>query len=73
MYAGTGRAFRLTPKLPPAADLDGDCRVSASDIAVVIQSWGPATPGGDGPTADLNGDGEVNGSDLGLVLSGWTG
>ena len=49
-------------------DLDGDGRVDAADIGLVIAFWGPC-PGCD---ADLTGDGIVDSSDLGLVIAAWT-
>lgn len=48
------------------ADLDGDGRVDASDLAIVLSGWGGAG------VADLNGDGIVNAADLAEVLSRWT-
>jgi hypothetical protein len=48
-------------------DLDGDGRVSGSDLGLLLGMWGG--PG----AADLDGDGTVSGSDLGLLLGGWTG
>jgi hypothetical protein len=48
-------------------DLDGDGRVSGSDLGLLLGAWGQRGP------ADLNGDGAVTGSDLGLLLGAWTG
>lgn len=48
-------------------DLDGDGRVSGSDLGLLLGMWGG--PG----AADLDGDGRVSGSDLGLLLGAWTG
>jgi hypothetical protein len=48
-------------------DLDGDGRVSGSDLGLLLGMWG-----GRG-AADLDGDGTVSGSDLGLLLGAWTG
>ena len=50
-------------------DLNGDGRVNAADLGLLIASWGPCT----GCGADLNGDGVVNAADLGLLVAAWTG
>lgn len=50
-------------------DVNGDGRVNAADIGLVIAGWGLCS---DCP-ADLNGDGIVDSGDLGLVIAGWTG
>ena len=52
----------LTP-----ADLDGDGAVSASDLAILLGSWG-ACPG---CGADLDGDGSVGSADLAILLGSW--
>lgn len=54
-----------------AADLDGDGAVSASDLAILLGSWGdcPAPPA-ECP-ADLNGDGTVGAADLAVLLGSW--
>jgi len=49
------------------ADLNGDGRVDAADLAVMLAAWGSTGPG------DLNLNGTVEGADLALLLSGWTG
>ncbi|MFM1823026.1 MAG: hypothetical protein RI967_1292 [Planctomycetota bacterium] len=48
-------------------DLNGDGRVDAADLAVLLAAWGTSGPG------DLNLNGTVEGADLALLLSGWTG
>ena len=55
---------------PPAnpADLDGDGRVNASDLGILLGAWGPGSPGG-----DVNGDGSTDSTDIGLLLGAWTG
>ena len=50
-------------------DLNGDGRVNAADLGLLIASWGPCK----GCGADLNGDGVVNAADLGLLVAAWTG
>ena len=50
-------------------DLDGDGRVNASDLGLLLAAWGrcPDCP------ADLDGDGSVGGGDLGGLVAAWTG
>lgn len=50
------------------ADLNGDGRVDAGDIGLLIAAWGPCT---DCP-ADLDGNGLVDAGDLGLMIAVWT-
>ncbi len=52
----------------PSADLDGDCKVTGSDLGLLLAAWGSANA-----DADLNNDDTVDGADLGLLLAGWTG
>jgi probable HAF family extracellular repeat protein len=59
-------ALRLTPKPRRHADLDCDGSVGASDLAILIQSWGAK----DSP-ADLDRDGGVDAADLGILLGDW--
>ncbi len=58
------------PELYP--DLDGDGAVSASDLAILLVSWGPCPDTPDCP-ADLDLDSIVGPSDLAVMLSEWTG
>jgi subtilisin family serine protease len=51
-------------------DLDGDGRVLASDLAVLLGAWGPC-PANDPCFADLDGDGSVSATDIALLLGGW--
>lgn len=64
--AAGGCALRLTPKPRRQADLDCDGSVGASDLAILIQSWGAK----DSP-ADLDRDGGVDAADLGILLGDW--
>ena len=48
------------------ADVDGDGKVGASDVAAVLTHWGE--PGG---PYDVTRDGLVDAKDLGAVLAGW--
>ncbi len=50
-----------------AEDLDGDGVVGASDLAVLLGSWGPC----EGCPADFNGDGVVGAADLAVLLGSW--
>lgn len=56
---------------PPSASIDGDCRVGAADLGMLLGSWGPCQPGR--CRADLNGDNTVNAADLGILLGAWGG
>jgi len=51
----------------PSFDLNGDARVNAADLAILLARWGLSGNG------DYNGDGVVSGPDLALLLSYWTG
>lgn len=53
---------------PCLGDLDGDGRVSGSDLGRMFISWGPCPRG---CTEDLDGDGAVDGADLGLLFIAW--
>ena len=50
-------------------DVDGDGRVNASDLGLLLAAWGrcPECP------ADLDGDDLVGGGDLGGLIAAWTG
>ncbi len=62
---GTDTFLRRLPAAP-IGDLDGDGAISASDLAILLGSWG-----GGGP-ADLTGDGIVDAADLATMLGLWT-
>ena len=53
------------------ADLDGDRIVGASDLAMLLSSWGTTGGKSGPPAADLDGDGIVGAGDLALLLSAW--
>ena len=55
------------PNLECVADLDGDGKVDAADLAIVLGSWGPCR----GCPADLDGDHVVGPADLAIVLGNW--
>jgi hypothetical protein len=52
---------------PTSYDLTGDNKINASDLAILLGSWG-----GSG-AADFNHDGVVAAQDLSILLSAWTG
>jgi hypothetical protein len=62
---GVSTLLRLVPIV--VGDLDGDARVNAADLTILLSAWGNF--GGD---ADLNGDGPVDAADLSVLLSSWT-
>jgi hypothetical protein len=47
-----------------ATDLDGDRRVGASDLSLVLANWGSAA-------GDVTGDGTTDAADLSEVLATW--
>jgi len=51
-------------------DLDGDGTVGASDLLILLASWGPCDDCDDCP-ADLNGDCTVGAADLLILLVNW--
>ncbi|MEY4374222.1 MAG: hypothetical protein RL760_388 [Candidatus Eisenbacteria bacterium] len=46
-------------------DLNGDTKVNAADLAIMLAAWGTVGPG------DFNGDGTVGATDLGMLLASW--
>jgi hypothetical protein len=50
----------------PPADLDGDGRVDAVDLTLLLGAWGSSGPG------DLDSDGTVAGGDLAALLAAWS-
>ena len=68
-----GEVFKIIPAegetdcTPPlVGDVNGDCTVDGSDLALVLGFWGSS----DG-NADVDGSGTVGGEDLTLVLGSW--
>jgi hypothetical protein len=51
---------------PCPADIDGDSFVTASDLSLLLATWGDPSGG-----ADINGDGFVDAADLSLLLAAW--
>ncbi|MDZ4752968.1 MAG: hypothetical protein SGJ11_00545 [Phycisphaerae bacterium] len=66
--------FFTGPFVPPelVGDFNGDDKVNASDLAVLLGAWGACGQCGQCP-ADLNDDCVVNAADLALLLGAWTG
>jgi hypothetical protein len=52
---------------PPSPDLNQDGTVDGSDLAVLLQAWGPCS----GCGADLDRSGDVGASDLAAMLDAW--
>ena len=74
-WSGPGTGTQVVPAsalsnggAPLVGDLDGDGRVTGSDLGLMLAAWGP----GSNLPADLNGDGVVNGADMGALLGAWT-
>ena len=51
----------------PLGDLNGDCRVDATDLGILGSEWLAAPDS----TADLNGDDRIDGHDLALLADDW--
>jgi len=51
-------------------DIDGDCRVGASDLLLVLANWGPCRL--ECCRGDLDRDGVIGTSDLTRVIVNWT-
>ncbi|MEE8155121.1 MAG: hypothetical protein V3T53_09245, partial [Phycisphaerales bacterium] len=54
-----------------SADLNGDGQVGASDLLILLASWGPCPDPPECCPADIDGDGQVGASDLLILLSQW--
>jgi len=59
--------YRVTVRPGCLADLDGNGDVGASDLLILLASWGSCP----GCAADLDCDGNVGASDLLLLLGAW--
>ena len=57
--------MRLDP-----GDTNGDGRINAADLALLLSTWGPV-PAGRRGAADFDGDGDVDAADLGFLLTNW--
>ena len=60
-----GKIYKIKCNL--RGDLDSDCKVNISDLAILLLKWGPCTC-----KEDIDMNGIVNISDLAIVLLGWT-
>jgi hypothetical protein len=59
----------VVPDAPPCpADLFPDGIVSAADLSILLERWGPCSGS---CIADIDGDGQVGASDLSLLLASW--
>jgi hypothetical protein len=54
--------------LEPTADLDNSGAVDASDLSLLLASWGTIAP-----AYDLDADGVIGAGDLALLLGAWNG
>jgi len=59
----------LKASTPCAGDVDGSGAVDGSDLALVLNGWGPCA----GCPGDIDGNGIIDGSDLSLLLNAWGG
>jgi len=51
-------------------DTNGDGRINAADLALLLATWGPV-PADRRGAADFDGDGDVDAADLGFLLTSW--
>jgi hypothetical protein len=66
--AGAPAAMTVAVRVPAAAnpaDFNGDNKVNAADLSVLLGNWGGSGVG------DINGDGTVGPQDLAALLSAW--
>lgn len=56
---------------PVTGDINGDSRVNALDLNVVLAHWGQGVTVGDALLGDLVADGTVNALDLNQILGNW--
>ena len=52
-------------------DMDGDGDIGASDLAVLLGSWGPYAPGDGAECLDVNDNGVIDAADLATLLGNW--
>jgi hypothetical protein len=57
------------PRPPCEADVNGDERVDAADMAAVLTEWGPCDL--PGCAEDIDGDGAVTAKDLAALVASW--
>lgn len=63
--SGTLSIYQVDQICNTPGDLNADCMVDGTDLALLLGNWG-----GSG-TGDVNGDGVVGGDDLALLLNNW--
>ncbi|MCH8968375.1 MAG: hypothetical protein IIA66_04580 [Planctomycetes bacterium] len=56
---------------PCPTDVDGDGNTGASDLAVLLGSWGPCAPGNSCACLDADGDLNIGAFDLAFLLGAW--
>ncbi|MGA1224521.1 MAG: choice-of-anchor I family protein [Phycisphaerales bacterium] len=68
--SGTLSVWQIDPVCNRTGDLDGDCAVGGTDLAALLNAWGPCEPDS-ACAADLDRDDLVGGSDLAILLNNW--
>jgi hypothetical protein len=71
--AGTGAPSNLSSTPPPVAvigDLNGDGKVDAADLSILLSNWGKT--GATAAQGDLDCDGVINATDLSILLAHWS-
>jgi len=61
--------LRASASTPCPSDVDGSGAVDGSDLALVLNGWGPCA----GCLGDIDGNGIIDGADLSLLLNAWGG
>ena len=61
-------AVDVGPPAPPLGDLDLDGDVTAADLSLLLEAWGPTSAG---HRADFDASGDVGAADLSLLLYAW--
>ncbi len=64
--SGTLSIFQVDQVCNTPGDLNSDCSVNGTDLAMLLGNWG-----GSG-TGDISGDGVVGADDLSIMLNNWT-
>ena len=62
---GGSGLFTVSCQSSCPADLNGDGKINAADLAILLGSWGSAGPG------DLDGSGAVGAPDIAILLGAW--
>ena len=61
--------LKASASTPCPSDVDGSGAVDGSDLALVLNGWGPCA----GCPGDIDGNGIIDGADLSLLLNAWGG